>query len=462
MTILIPGVPAQIGAIVQDRTLERVFHDSAYPLLLWRGEAAPEKWVANVGEKMTFTRAGLMEGDVDPITPGQDPTIGGYDFEQWEAEAAQWGKTIPTHLPTNVVAMAPTLLRDTQQLGLHAGITHNRLARNRILAAYAGGDTVVKTAGVSGTTTLHVASISGFTQKISNGRLLPVSPTNSLPITFSNTEAANTVTQVYADDPARPLGSGTLILGAALGATVPVRTAVRASTRTSIYRVGGASSVDGISSSNILTVQDVMNAVSILRGRRMPPHADGTYHVHLTPTTEAQLFGDNALQRIFQSIPDATPYKDLIIDRRFGCTFYRNTELPNANTVKSSLIVANAGGAGGATLAQECGVELTNASGLPIQRTVITAGGVMVEKYIDESAFISEAGVTGKIGQFSVVNGGVAIMLDRIRYVMAAPLDALQQTIRQSWSWTGDYPIPSDALAGDAARFKRALVLEHC
>ena len=85
----------------------------------------------------------------------------------------------------------------------------------------------------------------------------------------------------------------------------------------------------------------------------------------------------------------------------------------------------------------------------------------MVEKYVDESAFISEAGVTGKIGQFSVVNGGVAIMLDRIRYVMAAPLDALQQTIRQSWSWTGDMPIPSDALAGDPARFKRAIIMEH-
>ena len=345
MTILIPGVPAQISAIVQDRTLERIFHDSAYPLLLWRGEAAPEKWVANIGEKMTFTRAGLMEADVDPIVAGQDPTVGGYDFEQWEAEAAQWGKTITTHLPSSVVTMAPTVLRDTQQLGLHAGLTMNNLARNRLFAAYGGGDTVVKTAGIISTTTLHVASISGFTQKVSGGRLLPVSPTNPLAITFGNTEAANTVTQVYADDPARPLGSGTLILGTALGAAVPVRTAVRAATRTPIYRVGGSGSVDGISSSNICTVQDVINVVSQLRLRRMPPHADGTYHVHCSPLTEAQLFGDNALQRIFQSIPDATPYKDLIIDRRFGCTFYRNTTLPTANTVKSSLIVANAGGA---------------------------------------------------------------------------------------------------------------------
>ena len=61
---------------------------------------------------------------------------------------------------------------------------------------------------------------------------------------------------------------------------------------------------------------------------------------------------------------------------------------------------------------------------------------------------------------FSIVNGGVAVMLDRIRFIMAAPLDALMQTIRQSWSWSGDFPTPSDALTGGPARFKRALVIE--
>lgn len=463
MSIIIPGFPAQISAIVQDRTLERVFHDSAYPNLLWRGEASRDKWVANIGERQIFTRAGLIEADVDPITPGQDPSVGGYELEQWECEAAQFGKTIPSHLPTSVVTMAPTVLRDTQQLGLHAGLTMNRLPRNRMFAAYAGGDTTVKTTGVIGSTVLHVSSLSGFTQQIIGGRLMPVSPTNPLAITFTTgpTEPANTVVGFAADDPLRPFGAGVLLLGAGLTTAVAQRVGVRAGTRTPIYRVGGGATVDGITSTNIPTVQDIINGVAILRGRRMPPHSDGTYHVHLGPTAEAALFGDNALQRIFQSLPDSTPYKDLVIDRRFGCTFFRNTEMPNSTTVRSNLVVSNGGGAGGATLAQECGVEITNAAGLPINRTLITAGGVLVEKYIDESQYISEAGVTGKVGQFSIVNGGVAVMLDGIRFIMAAPLDALQQTIRQSWSWSGDYAVPSDALAGDDARYKRALVLEH-
>jgi len=461
MTLLIPGFPQSIGACVQDRTLERMFHDAAYPLLLWRGEAAPEKWAANIGEKQTFTRVGLIEADTDPITPGNDPTIGSYAKEQWEAEAAQFGKTIPTHLPTSVIAMAPTLMRDTQQLGLHAGLTLNRLPRNRILAAYAGGDTVVATAALAGALAIRVASLSGFTQQIQDGFLRPVSPTNPLVISFSTAEPANTVTGFSADNPLRPLGSGTLILGAALGGNVALRVGVFAATRSRIWRVGGSATVDGITTANILTAQEIINAVALLRQNRMPPHADGTYHCHLSPMAEAQLFGDNAIQRMYQSIPDNTPFRDLIIDRKFGCTFYRNTEMPSATSTNSTLWQADAGGAGGAVLAREAGIEISNAAGLAIQRTIITAGGVLVEKYIDESAFISEAGVTGKVGQFSIVNGGVAVMLDRIRFIMAAPLDALQQTIRQSWSWSGDFPCPSDALTGTQARFKRAIVLEH-
>jgi len=83
------------------------------------------------------------------------------------------------------------------------------------------------------------------------------------------------------------------------------------------------------------------------------------------------------------------------------------------------------------------------------------------EKYIDESQFLTDAGVTGKIGEFSVMNGGVAVMSERIRYILRAPLDRLQQIVSQSWSWSGDFPVPSDGLVGNSARFKRAAVIEH-
>jgi hypothetical protein len=386
--------------------------------------------------------------------------VGTYTVEQWEATASQYGKTMHSHLPTNVVAMAPTVLRDTQQLGLHAGMSMNWLARDRLMAAYGGGEAMTTAAAAAGVTAISVSSLSGFTQRVVNGQLTSVGPTNPLPITFSTAEPANTVTGFFAADATKPLGAGVLLLGAALSVGVAARVAVRAATRSPIYRVGAGTTIDGLASTNIVTLQDIINAVAILRQNRVPTHADGTYHVHVSPAVEAQLFADNAFQRIYQSIPESTPFKDLIINRLVGCTFYRNTELPSLSTVKPSWIQADAGGAGGAQLAQQLGLELVNANGLPVNYTVITAGGVMVEKYIDESQFVSEAGVTGKIGQSTVTNNGVAAMLDRIRFVMCAPLDALQQQIRQSWSWSGDMPIPSDSLTGSPARYKRALLIQ--
>ena len=133
----------------------------------------------------------------------------------------------------------------------------------------------------------------------------------------------------------------------------------------------------------------------------------------------------------------------------------------NPDNVTQDNLVTNAGGAGLAVLSPDVGAEVRNAAGLALQRTVITGGGAIYEKYIDEGKYISEAGVTGKIGQFSIINGGAAVMTRRIRFILRAPLDRLQQVVSQTWSWSGDFPIPSDALSGNAARFKRSLIIEH-
>src|SRR2546430_7691223 len=39
--------------------------------------------------------------------------------------------------------------------------------------------------------------------------------------------------------------------------------------------------------------------------------------------------------------------------------------------------------------------------------------------------------------------------------------DRLQQVIASTWSWVGDYGVPSDAGTGDAALYKRGVVIEH-
>ena len=61
-----------------------------------------------------------------------------------------------------------------------------------------------------------------------------------------------------------------------------------------------------------------------------------------------------------------------------------------------------------------------------------------------------------------VVNGGVQVMSERVRLILRSPQDRLQQVVSSSWSWSGDFPIPTDALAnGDPSAYKRAVVIEH-
>ena len=95
-----------------------------------------------------------------------------------------------------------------------------------------------------------------------------------------------------------------------------------------------------------------------------------------------------------------------------------------------------------------------------VGRTIITGMASMYECYIPESDYITEAGVTGKIGNFAVTNNGVTVQTERIRYTMRAPLDRLQQVVGHAWSWSGDFAIPSD-FSTLGARFGRAIVIEH-
>ena len=70
------------------------------------------------------------------------PTPENQAYEQWFVQAGQLTKTLDTHLPTNYVAIPGRLMRDTHTLGLNAGKSLNRVCRNKLFCAYAGGQTL--------------------------------------------------------------------------------------------------------------------------------------------------------------------------------------------------------------------------------------------------------------------------------------------------------------------------------
>lgn len=460
MSIVVP-VPSSVVSIIQDNTLQRMFEEALFPALLFRREARPEPWEANLGDRMIFTRAGLMPVNPRPNAPGADPTPKTYPFEQWEAVAAPYNDTIDTHLPTARAAIPGKYLLDIHTLGLNAGQTLNRVCRDPLFRAYLGGNTNTIVLGVIASFSLRVASLAGFRRTLdAGGRLVDVSGANPLAISFTSAEPNNTVVGANPDNILDPDGPGTLALGSALTTAVPLRTGVRAANRSQILRVGGAATVDGLTAGNQLTAQTIINAVAILRGQNVPPNqSTGLYHVHLSAEGEAQLYADNQFQRVFQSLPDRPEMKGLVIGDLFGCRFFRNTELPNQ--FNTSGTVDTSGGGGLALGAPLIGGDVVNQAGIPIRRAIVLGAAPIVEKYIDESGYVTEAGITGKIGNFAVTQNGLMVMTDRIRLVLRSPLDRLAQVVSSTWSWSGDFPIPSDAATGSDARFKRAIVIEH-
>jgi hypothetical protein len=456
MTVSLAGFNPAIAALIQQNTLVRVFYDALFPRLLFRRDASPERWEANLGDVKIFTRTGSMPVDTKPLVPGTDPVASTYATEQWRVEANQYGKRIQTHMPTSRVEIASKFAQDTQKLGEGAGNTMNRLARNSLYTAYLSGDTMSILQANSGTSSVRVANINGFRDRILNGSIVPVSPAAPISVELGATNIANTVIAAVPDSLDDPNGPGTLTLGSALGANLLIRSRVRTLQRARILRVGGAATVDALTAGSVLTLNDLIQGIQYLRSQNVPPHADGQYHVHIPSEAVAQLMQDNAWQRIYQSIPDAVTHRNLAIGMAFASYFFDNNQCPN--TLNVGLLTATGTNA---RESMEIGAEVVNENAIPIGRTIITGGGAQYEEYIPESEYTTEGGVTGKIGNFDVMNNGVQVLTDRVRFIIRSPMDVLQQIYDQAWSWSGDFAVPTDLLTGNGSRFKRAVVIEH-
>lgn len=453
-------------SLVQENALERIFGDGLYPKNLFRQEAVPESWAANVGDNKTFTGKGLMAVNLIPLIPGQDPQPSDYKLEQWTATMNQWGNSIDTNLPTAFVAAVNKLTEDMKTLGLNAGQTLNRLVRYKLFNAAEAGWTVADGAQTT-VTTLRVKRLNGFTRVRrpdltagSQVRLDVVTANNPLPITVFRTvggAAAVNVTGFTPDTPGDEIGPGTITIDSAV--TVADRDAVIASTRTFHVQVGGGNSTDALTAgTDILHLADIRSAIARFRKMNVPECSDGTYHFHLDPIGETQLFADSELQQLTRGtaatqLQGAISYADFVINQLLGCTFYRNNENPAPDTVTGG---TSATFSAADPLAGELFSNGNASTGSVVHRALAIGGEALREYYTDQRQLETEAGITGRVSQGArIVNNGVEIDVDRIRVIQRAPLDRLQQNVANTWSFMGDFVVRTDAATGDAANFKR-------
>jgi len=454
-----------IRALVQENLLERAFHDALFPRLLFRGEAVPQLWPANVGDTMVFTGVGLIKPKMKPLVPGTDPLPSSYTEEQWTAMLNQYSDSIDTHMPTSISAIANLFLRNAHQLGMSAAQAMNRIPRNQLYGAALAGHTVADGGPQSGTS-LRVKRLNGFTRARrpdlpagSPVRFDVVSTNNPLKVVvFDNGAAlADTVIGFSPDTAGDEVGPGVLTLSGALTSTAD-RAYVIADDRTSLVRVGGGFKVDDVGSSDKLDLATIRTAVARFWQMNVPEMPDGRFHCHLDPTSQAQIFGDDEFQRLLTALPDHFMYRQFAVGELLNCVFFRNSECPLPETVEGGLT---------ATFTQDdpFAGELFNngnpSTGMKVHRPLFVGQGAMYEYYQDLSGLITEAGVTGRIGEPRITNNGIEVFSDRIQLIIRAPLNRLQDLVSTSWKFIGAWPIRTDATTGDGARYKRVQVIEH-
>ncbi|MEV5592232.1 hypothetical protein [Streptomyces sp. NPDC052496] len=411
-------IPAAIRAMMQNGLLDRVFQEALKPEFIFPAIADNEPWQGGLGDTKIMTRKGLLTPSTTPIT-GNDTSPATYGIEQWSVTMDQYGLAVDTNMLTSKMALASKFLADVQTLGINAGQSLNQIARNKLYTAYSGGRTWVTTAG-SSDTSMVVNSVSGFTHVMVNGVLTAVSAAAPLAVTIEGTP--NTVTGVNT-------ATNTLTLGTARADTAGDYV-VAANAPTTI-RPTGDTAYD-LTTSNIASFAMFRAAVTRLRKMNVPT-VNGYYIAHIDPDTEAQLFSDPDFKQALQGRVDSPVYTDLSIGRFGGIDWVRNNECPTI--------------AGGST------------GTVPVHRPIVVGAGALISAPFDGMADLLGESSVGDVPDIAMVDVAPTMQVARI---VRPPQDRLQQIISTSWSWVGDFGVPSDALANsDPALYKRAVVLEH-
>lgn len=414
-------LPAAIQGIMQNGLLERVFSDALLPEFLFPAIADDEPWSAAIGDTSIRTRTGLLVPKTTPIT-GSDPTASTYTMEQWAVTMDQYGDSIDTNMLQSAMTLASKYLRDVQTLAIGAGQSLNQIARNKLYRAYSGGRTWA-TAAATTDTTIAVANVDGFTHAMANGVPTPVSGANPLNVLING--VANTVTGVSVTT-----GAGNLTLGTTRVDVVgdPV---IAASAPVS-YRPNARDSAYNIISTDLATLAIFRAAVTRLRRMNVPTTA-GYYTAHIPPETESQLYADPEFQNALAGRVDSPVYQDLSIGRFGGIDWVRNNETPS--------VVSN--------------------TGVVVQRPLVIGDGALTSNpFAEMGSLLTGTGVEDvpSIRMFAGPATGTQVAL-----IIRPPQDRLGQVVSSTWSWVGDFGVPSDQVAAgsDAARYKRAVVIEH-
>ncbi len=431
MTLNLAFLPDAVAGVIQNGMLERRLLKSMRPALMWRQLCVRERHPGGVGELITKTRSGLIQPDTEASarrTAGSDPGDVTRSIEQFTYSIAPYGKSKGIHLPSSFLAAENLFLDDMDALGFHAAQTTGRIARDRILAAYGGGDTFT-TDNPSSTTSVAVKDGAGFEKVMVNGVPTPVSVTNPLPVSIGGT--SRLVSACTFDSGST--GTAVLTITVALDYAKWDRV-VRADAPT-IVRQSGRATDHLIVAGDTPTIASFRQAAAYLRTHNVPGlngAPGGLYGCFVDPHTENALFADDEFHRAIQGQGITGPFADGAIGDYAGIRFIRQTEMT--------------------TLAADSDYQTD------IHRSLVFGQEVAVEAYIPPAEFqrqvIPEGIASANHYKMPLDPDGVLCM------VVRAPMDKAGEIVTASWLADLDYCIPTDINSRTGAqRVKRAVVV---
>lgn len=450
----ISALPAAVQAAVQSGFLKGDFVWGLMAQSSWSGLATPQKFPANLGEKMTFTKPGLKQPVTTPktaasynsnINNGKTSSTSG--LEQYSLGLKLYGDLEELNIVQKNVAIKDLALKTAKTVGIQAGSSRDRLAKNEIVHAHMGGNTRVLSGGTTSTTQAHVDDITGFLEVLVDGVPTAVGGSVTLQAAHYNSSGVKvqdlTITAVAADVSnvsttkfgAEQIGvSGQITFNTA---TQPaVGDAIIAETAYPVYRPNGKRSTVALGAGDVSTFNLFMDVVERLRRNNVPTFANGLYLAKIDPTIERQLLNDSQFLFLLQGTGRNEEMRMMHVYELAGVRFEVSTEA--------------------------CNQFANEAAGLNynISRAIVMGPEAVMEADWDGLDIYSTEGWSTDL-HYQVRSGPIVLTL-------RGPIDASAQVVTYSWDmWTG-FAVPTDKLAGsgiistadDKVYRKRAIVIE--
>jgi hypothetical protein len=457
--------PAALAAILQQGFLERELEEGLDSVLAYRRAALEETVPTRLGETLTRTRKGRKTPVTTPLNPANNTgldnglTPSTFTVEQYSFTMQEYADTVDTNMVQELAGIADQLIANSRNNGVQAAQSMERIARLKLFAGYLGGNSRVRTdLGAGSTTTCHVDDITGFTTVLVNGVVTGISSTNPLTvneisISSSGVTQTLTVTGATADatnHSSRPDGTSGLLTFTA--ATTPVNgDALLALNGPMILRPFGKRTTAQLSGSDVLTMGLVEDAVAYLRDNGVPPMEDGTYHCILDNTSMRQLWADQDFKILFAGRKDSSEYRDGDIITLLGVTYIPTTE---------AYVQPSGQQYNGLTYGQASTATSPSNNAVRVRRPIVLGAECIIQgNYEGLENWLMREGLN-PIADVFLVNS--------VAQILRPPLDRLSQVASLSWTWIGDFSVPTDITAttniiptASNALYKRALTIEH-